>query len=100
MAAEVAGPPAQLLSTDGVPSPAGQHRDQGAYKTTAVPHLCGGVRRDPGGLVLVRPARTASGTTTSGRQGLVVHHLLTIGYMIARGLAKSGSREPYDDDRR
>ena len=26
--------------------------------------------------------------------------LLTIGYMIARGLAKSGSREPSDDDRR
>jgi len=27
--------------------------------------------------------------------------LLTMGYMIARGLAKSGSREPYDDsDRR
>jgi hypothetical protein len=26
--------------------------------------------------------------------------LLTIGYMIARGLAKSGSREPYEDDRR
>jgi len=26
--------------------------------------------------------------------------LLTIGYMIARGLAKSGSRERYDDDRR
>jgi hypothetical protein len=25
--------------------------------------------------------------------------LLTIGYMIARGLAKSGSREPYDDHR-
>jgi hypothetical protein len=25
---------------------------------------------------------------------------LTIGYMIARGLAKSGSREPYDDERR
>jgi hypothetical protein len=24
---------------------------------------------------------------------------LTIGYMIARGLAKSGSREPYDDNR-
>ena len=24
--------------------------------------------------------------------------LLTIGYMIARGLAKSGSREPYDDN--
>ena len=26
--------------------------------------------------------------------------LLTIGYMIARGLAKSGSREPYDDNER
>ena len=25
--------------------------------------------------------------------------LLTIGYMVSRGLAKSGSREPYDDDR-
>ena len=26
--------------------------------------------------------------------------LLTIGYMISRGLAKSGSRDPYDADRR
>jgi hypothetical protein len=26
--------------------------------------------------------------------------LLTISYMIARGLAKSGSHGPYDDDRR
>jgi hypothetical protein len=25
--------------------------------------------------------------------------LLTIGYMISRGLAKAGSREPYDDER-
>jgi hypothetical protein len=25
---------------------------------------------------------------------------LTIGYMVARGLAKAGSRDPYDDDRR
>ncbi|CAA9336018.1 MAG: hypothetical protein AVDCRST_MAG72-470 [uncultured Nocardioidaceae bacterium] len=25
--------------------------------------------------------------------------LLAIGYMVSRGLAKSGSREPYDDDR-
>jgi hypothetical protein len=25
--------------------------------------------------------------------------LLTIGYMVARGLAKAGSREPYDDRR-
>ena len=26
--------------------------------------------------------------------------MLTIGYMVSRGLAKSGSREHYDDDRR
>ena len=26
--------------------------------------------------------------------------LLTIGYLVSRGLAKSGSREPYDDDTR
>jgi hypothetical protein len=25
---------------------------------------------------------------------------LTIGYMVARGLAKAGSRDPYDDNRR
>ena len=25
--------------------------------------------------------------------------LLTIGYMVSRGLAKAGSREPYDEDR-
>jgi hypothetical protein len=25
---------------------------------------------------------------------------LTIGYMVARGLAKAGSRDPYDDERR
>jgi hypothetical protein len=26
--------------------------------------------------------------------------ILTVGYMISRGLAKSGSRQPYDDDGR
>jgi len=25
--------------------------------------------------------------------------ILTVGYMVSRGLAKSGSREPFDDDR-
>ena len=25
--------------------------------------------------------------------------LLTVGYLVSRGLAKSGSREPFDDDR-
>jgi len=26
--------------------------------------------------------------------------ILTVGYLVSRGLAKSGSREPYDDDTR
>jgi hypothetical protein len=26
--------------------------------------------------------------------------ILTVGYMVSRGLAKSGSREPYDQDTR
>jgi hypothetical protein len=33
------------------------------------------------------------------RQVWLYATILTVGYMISRGLAKSGSREPYDDDR-
>ena len=34
------------------------------------------------------------------RQVWLYATILTVGYMVSRGLAKSGSREPYDDDRR
>jgi hypothetical protein len=34
------------------------------------------------------------------RQVWLYATLLTVGYMISRGLAKAGSREPYDDDDR
>lgn len=34
------------------------------------------------------------------RQVWLYATILTVGYMISRGLAKSGSREPYDDDDR
>jgi hypothetical protein len=34
------------------------------------------------------------------RQVWLYATILTIGYMISRGLAKAGSREPYDDDDR
>jgi hypothetical protein len=34
------------------------------------------------------------------RQAWLYFTILTVGYMVSRGLAKSGSREPYDDDRR
>ena len=33
----------------------------------------------------------------SAQQAWFYVTLLTIGYMMSRGLAKSGSREPYDD---
>ena len=32
------------------------------------------------------------------RQVWLYATILTVGYMISRGLAKSGSRDPYDDD--
>jgi hypothetical protein len=32
------------------------------------------------------------------RQVWLYATILTVGYMVSRGLAKSGSREPYDDD--
>jgi hypothetical protein len=32
------------------------------------------------------------------RQAWLYFTILTVGYMISRGLAKSGSREPYDED--
>ena len=33
------------------------------------------------------------------KQAWLYATILTVGYMVSRGLAKSGSREPYDDDR-
>ena len=33
-----------------------------------------------------------------GRQAWLYVTILTVGYMVSRGLAKSGSRDPYDED--
>ena len=33
------------------------------------------------------------------RQAWLYVTILTVGYMVSRGLAKSGSRQPYDEDR-
>ena len=33
------------------------------------------------------------------RQAWLYATILTVGYMISRGLAKAGSRQPYDEDR-
>ena len=34
------------------------------------------------------------------RQAWLYATILTVGYMVSRGLAKSGSRDPYDADNR
>ena len=79
-----------------------QHRDQGCLKTTEFAVY----------VVVFVGILVASFLVKTGQDGQRVDYfradkawwyitLLTIGYMIARGLAKSGSREPYDDsDRR
>jgi hypothetical protein len=55
-------------------------------------------------LVGVLVAGAIVDTTNDGgfgaRQVWLYATILTVGYMISRGLAKSGSREAYDDDRR
>lgn len=41
----------------------------------------------------------ADGSAYGARQVWLYATILTVGYMISRGLAKAGSREPYDEDR-
>jgi hypothetical protein len=38
------------------------------------------------------------GGSLGGRQVWLYVTILTVGYMVSRGLAKSGSRDPYTDD--
>lgn len=47
---------------------------------------------------VVDEADADNATGFDAHQAWTLIALLTIGYMISRGLAKSGSREPYDDD--
>jgi hypothetical protein len=53
--------------------------------------------------ILVAAAVTKAGSGHDDRfiskQAWLYVTVLTVGYMISRGLAKSGSREPYTDDR-
>jgi hypothetical protein len=55
--------------------------------------------------VLVAAAAIKGGDTAPGtdefiaRQAWLYVAIVAVGYMISRGLAKSGSREPYDTDR-
>ncbi|HVD38187.1 MAG TPA: hypothetical protein VNC15_05090 [Solirubrobacterales bacterium] len=55
--------------------------------------------------ILVAAAAIKGGDTAPGtdefiaRQAWLYVAIVAVGYMISRGLAKSGSREPYDADR-
>jgi hypothetical protein len=55
--------------------------------------------------ILVSAAAIKGGDTAPGtdefiaRQAWLYVAIVAVGYMISRGLAKSGSREPYDEDR-
>jgi hypothetical protein len=53
--------------------------------------------------IFVAGAVTTAGTHSAdvfrGHQVWLYATILTIGYMISRGLAKTGSREPYREDR-
>jgi hypothetical protein len=55
--------------------------------------------------ILVSAAVINGGDTAPGtdefiaRQAWLYVAIVAVGYMISRGLAKSGSREPYDEDR-
>ena len=48
--------------------------------------------------VLVAAAMADEGSDFGTQEAWFYVSLLTIGYMISRGLAKSGSREPFDDE--
>ena len=48
--------------------------------------------------VLIAAAMTDEGSDFGTQEAWFYVTLLTIGYMVSRGLAKSGSRDFYDDD--
>jgi hypothetical protein len=50
--------------------------------------------------VLIASAVADADTDFGAKTAFLYITALTIGYMLSRGLAKSGSREPYDDDNR
>ena len=51
-----------------------------------------------GVIVAAATSDNEDGGTFGAEKSLLYISLLTIGYMISRGLAKAGSREPYDRD--
>ena len=67
-----------------------------AYKTT---ELIAYVVTVIGVLIAAAVVDNAVAGGLGAKQAWLYVTILTVGYMISRGLAKSGSREPYDEDR-
>ena len=67
-----------------------------AFKTT---ELIAYVAAVVGVLIAALIVDQADSGGLGAQQAWLYVTILTVGYMISRGLAKSGSREPYDDDR-
>jgi hypothetical protein len=67
-----------------------------AFKTT---ELIAYVVTVIGVLIAAAVVDNADAGGLGAKQAWLYVTILTAGYMISRGLAKSGSREPYDEDR-
>jgi hypothetical protein len=67
-----------------------------AFKTT---ELIAYVAATVGVLVAAMVVDQADAGGLGARQAWLYVTVLTVGYMVSRGLAKSGSRDPYTEDR-
>jgi hypothetical protein len=52
-----------------------------------------------GVLISAAVVDTADAGSMGAKQAWLYATILTVGYMVSRGLAKAGSRQPYDEDR-
>ena len=67
-----------------------------AFKTT---ELIAYVAAVAGVLIAAAIVDEANAGGMGAKQAWLYVTILTVGYMVSRGLAKSGSRDPYSDDR-
>ena len=86
-AARTPAPPARRLSTE----------TKAAFKTT---EFFAFVAVLVGILAAAAVIDGSAGGAFGARQAWLYATILTVGYMVSRGLAKSGSRDPYDADSR
>jgi hypothetical protein len=86
---------------DRTTGPALRHRrlsteTKSAFKTTELMAYVGAVAAV---LIAALVLDQSDSGGMGARQAWLYVTILTAGYMVSRGLAKSGSRDPYDDDR-